>query len=82
MGVRIPPGLPTGEKNVLMFKKMMDGSKEFFSDVKAETKKVTFPTKEDTIGTTTVVFALVFMAAVYMWILDVSLSAIIAKILP
>ena len=65
-----------------MFKKMIDGSKEFFLDVKVEAKKVTFPTKEDTIGTTTVVFALVFMAAVFMWILDVSLSAIIAKILP
>ena len=65
-----------------MFKKLIDGSKEFFLDVKAETRKVTFPTKEDTIGTTTVVFALVFMAAVFMWILDVSLSAIIAKILP
>jgi len=65
-----------------MFKKMIDGSKEFFLDVKVETKKVTFPTKEDTMGTTTVVFALVFMAAVYMWILDVSLSSIIAKILP
>ena len=65
-----------------MFKKMMDSSKEFFLDVKTETRKVTFPTKEDTIGTTTVVFALVFMAAVYMWILDVFLSTIITKILP
>ncbi len=65
-----------------MFRKIIDGIKEFLTDVKTETRKVTFPTKEDTTGTTTVVVVLVLIAAVYMWILDVSFSTIIAKILP
>ena len=82
MGVRIPPGLPRAGKRVFMFKSIIEGSKNFFSDVKIETRKVTFPSKEDTIGTTTVVFVLVLIATIYMWILDVSLSSVITKILP
>ena len=65
-----------------MFADMIESIKNFFSDVKTETKKVTFPSKEDTIGTTSVVVVLVLIATVYMWVLDVSLSSIIRKILP
>ncbi len=65
-----------------MLKKIIDSIKEFLTDVKTETKKITFPTREDTMGTTMVVVVLVLIAAVYMWVLDMSFSTIIAKILP
>ncbi len=65
-----------------MFTKIIENIKTFFSEVKAETKKVTFPTKEDTIGTTVVVVVLVSIATIFMWIVDLTLSSIIAKILP
>ncbi|HAS17401.1 MAG TPA: preprotein translocase subunit SecE [Nitrospiraceae bacterium] len=61
---------------------MTENLKTFFLEVKTETKKVTFPTKEDTIGTTAVVIVLILIATIFLWLVDVSLSTIIAKILP
>ncbi len=63
-------------------KKFVDNVKEFFQEVKSETKKVTYPTKDETFGTTAVVLVLVTLATVYLWVIDVALSEIIAKILP
>jgi len=64
------------------FAKITENLKTFFLEVKTETKKVTFPTKEDTIGTTAVVIVLILIATIFLWLVDVSLSTIIAKILP
>ncbi|MBI5193482.1 MAG: preprotein translocase subunit SecE [Nitrospirae bacterium] len=60
----------------------MGNVKDFFEEVKTETKKTTFPSKEDTIGTTLVVIVFVLICTIYMWAVDVSLTTIIAKILP
>lgn len=64
------------------FLKIIDNIKIFFEEVKTETKKVTFPTKEETFGTTLVVIVFVLITTVYMWFVDASLSTIIARILP
>ncbi|OGW43094.1 MAG: preprotein translocase subunit SecE [Nitrospirae bacterium RBG_16_43_11] len=61
---------------------MIENVKEFFLEVKTEIKKVTFPTKDETLGTTAVVLVLVSLATIYLWVIDVALSEIIAKILP
>ncbi|OGW53922.1 MAG: preprotein translocase subunit SecE [Nitrospirae bacterium RIFCSPLOW2_12_42_9] len=66
----------------MTFAKITENLKTFFLEVKTETKKVTFPTKEDTIGTTAVVIVLILIATIFLWLVDVSLSTIIAKILP
>ncbi|MBI5756787.1 MAG: preprotein translocase subunit SecE [Nitrospirae bacterium] len=63
-------------------KKIIESIKTFFLEVRAETKKVSFPAKDETIGTTAVVLVLVSIATIYMWILDVALSEMIARILP
>jgi len=68
--------------DVVTFAKITENLKTFFLEVKTETKKVTFPTKEDTIGTTAVVIVLILIATIFLWLVDVSLSTIIAKILP
>ncbi|MEK6538114.1 MAG: preprotein translocase subunit SecE [Nitrospirota bacterium] len=62
--------------------KIIENVKEFFLEVKTEIKKVTFPTKDETLGTTAVVLVLVSLATIYLWVIDVALSEIIAKILP
>ncbi|MFW2330995.1 MAG: preprotein translocase subunit SecE [Nitrospinota bacterium] len=55
--------------------------KRFLHEVKVETKKVTFPSKQDTIATTWVVIGLVFVISVYLavvdWILSIATNYII-----
>ena len=46
---------------------------EFFKDVKAELKKVTYPTRSETMGSTTVVLILVFMIGIFLSLLDLVL---------
>ncbi len=65
-----------------MFAKTIEDIKAFFQEVRTELKKVTFPTKDETLGTTAVVLVLVSLATIYLWVIDVALSEIIAKILP
>ena len=42
----------------------------FFSDVRSELKRTTFPSKKEVQGTTAVVIITVFLFAVYLWIVD------------
>lgn len=81
MGVRIPPGLPV-RRIQIMFAKTIENIKIFLQEVKSEVKKVTFPSKDETLGTTAVVLVLVSLATLYLWVIDVALSEIVAKILP
>jgi preprotein translocase subunit SecE len=46
---------------------------EFFRDVRAELKKVTFPSRSETMGSTTVVLILVFIIGIYLSVLDMVL---------
>jgi len=66
----------------MKFGKFVENIKTFLSDVKIETKKTTFPSREETIHTTMVVVVLVLIATLYMWILNVVFSVTITKILP
>lgn len=65
-----------------MFAKTIESIKVFYEEVRSEVKKVTFPTKDETLGTTAVVLVLISLATMYLWVIDVALSEIIAKILP
>jgi len=46
---------------------------EFFKDVRGELKKVTYPTRAETIGSTTVVLILVFILGIFLSVMDVVL---------
>lgn len=55
----------------------LDKVKDFFSsiprflgEVKAEMKKVSFPTRDEVVGTTIVVLVTSVVFAVYLWIAD------------
>ncbi len=46
---------------------------EFLKDIKAELKKVSYPTKSETMGSTTVVLILVFIIGIFLSVLDMAL---------
>jgi preprotein translocase subunit SecE len=54
---------------------------EFLQQVKAELQKVTWPTRKETYGSTVVVIVLVLMVAVFLWVVDTGLSAMIQALL-
>ena len=54
---------------------------EFLQQVKAELQKVTWPTRKETYGSTVVVIVLVLLVAVFLWIVDTGLSALIQTLL-
>lgn len=49
---------------------------EFYKEVKEELKKVVWPTKESTVGTTGVVIVICVVIAVFMGIVDFGLAKI------
>jgi preprotein translocase subunit SecE len=60
---------PIGEK--------FEGVKQFLREVKTELKKVTWPTRKDTLAGTAIVLVTVCLAAVFLFIVDYGLSTII-----
>ncbi|GJL56921.1 MAG: hypothetical protein NPIRA02_40530 [Nitrospirales bacterium] len=64
-----------------MFKKLWASSVEFLSDVKSELKKVSYPTKTETVGSTTVVLLFCVIMAIYLSIADSLFVWVISKIL-
>ncbi|MCA1927511.1 MAG: preprotein translocase subunit SecE [Calditerrivibrio sp.] len=49
----------------------------FFKEVKEELKKIVWPSRDETVGTTTVVIIFVLVMAVFLGVVDVALSKII-----
>lgn len=60
---------------------MIANLNEFFTNVKAELKKVTWPSKKDTYASTTIVIGLVMICAVFFGVVDMILSRLIRLIL-
>jgi preprotein translocase subunit SecE len=55
----------------------LDKVKEYFKEVYLETRRVTFPSRKDTIKGTYVVLITVFITAVFLGVVDVALAKII-----
>ncbi|MCX5728587.1 MAG: preprotein translocase subunit SecE [Nitrospirae bacterium] len=64
-----------------MFKKFTDSIREFFNDVRGELKKVSFPTRAETIGSTTVVIVFCIIMSLYLSFVDSVLVWAVSKIL-
>ena len=58
-------------------KEFIQKAKQFFREVRVELKKVTWPTRKETIASTSVVLVTVFLVAFYMGIVDLGLSRLI-----
>ncbi len=62
-----PPGHAQGVVVVQMAK---NGPVEFFQQVRAETAKVTWPSRRETLITTAMVFVMVFLASIFFLVVD------------
>jgi len=60
---------------------MIERVKNFFSEVKIETKKVNYPTREELIGSTWVVIITVILISIFLGMIDLGLSRIIKIII-
>ena len=47
---------------------------EFFQQVRQETARVTWPSRKETMITTAMVFAMVFIAAMFFFVIDQAMS--------
>ena len=97
MGVQIPPGLPlfisvgwqagkkpargTGGPMAFSIRSKFEAAKQFLREVKTELKKVTWPSKKDTLSGTAVVLVAVFIIALFLGIVDSGLSNLIKELL-
>ena len=63
-----------------MFKKIWSSITEFLSDVRSELKKISYPTKSETIGSTTVVLLFSMIMSIYLSIVDSFLVWLIREI--
>ena len=63
-----------------MFKKVWSSVTEFLSDVRSELKKISYPTKSETIGSTTVVLLFCVFMSIYLSIVDSFLVWLISRI--
>ena len=52
----------------------------FASDSRVEVRKVVWPSRQETIQTTLVVFVMVFLLGLFLWLVDMSLAAILKAI--
>lgn len=72
------PEKPVGQPGV---DNLFARTAEFFREVKVELKKVVWPTRKQTTGTTVVVIVFVFIVAVFLGVFDYSLSKLVQVVL-
>lgn len=60
---------------------MISKATKFLLEVKVEVKKVTWPSKKEAIGGTTVVVIVVFLVALFLGIVDAILSKIVQALI-
>ena len=60
---------------------MIDKSIQFLKEVRVELKKVVWPTRKDTIGSTSVVLVVVIIVSVFLGLVDLGLSRLIRIVL-
>ncbi len=62
-------------------KNFLDKSIQFLREVKVELKKVTWPTRKQTIGSTVVVIILVMIISLFLGVVDLGLSSLVRAVL-
>jgi len=66
---------------VFPIREKYEGVKQFLREVKTELKKVTWPSRKDTLSGTAVVLVAVFIIALFLGVVDSGLSALIKELL-
>jgi len=62
-------------------KEKFEAAKQFLREVKTELKKVTWPSRKDTLSGTLVVLVAVFIIAIFLGVVDSGLSNLIKELL-
>jgi preprotein translocase subunit SecE len=62
-------------------KEKFEAAKQFLREVKTELKKVTWPSRKDTLSGTVVVLVAVFIIAIFLGIVDSGLSNLVKELL-
>ena len=62
-------------------KSYLDTSIQFLREVKVELKKVTWPSRKQTMGSTVVVIILVMIISLFLGVIDIGLSSLIRVVL-
>jgi preprotein translocase SecE subunit len=65
------------EEGMEKIREFLEKAKQFFREVRVELKKVTWPSRKETIASTSVVLVTVFLVAFYLGIVDLGLSHLI-----
>jgi len=63
------------------FRERFESAKQFLREVKTELKKVTWPSRKDTLSGTAVVLVAVFIIAIFLGVVDSGLSNLIKELL-
>jgi preprotein translocase subunit SecE len=66
---------------VFPIREKYEGAKQFLREVKTELKKVTWPSRKNTLSGTAVVLVAVFIIALFLGVVDSGLSALIKELL-
>jgi len=74
-------GSVKGFQPVAWVKHAWEVSEQFLREVRTELKKVTWPSRNETLASTGVVLIIVFLVAIYLGGVDMALSKIIGAIL-
>jgi preprotein translocase subunit SecE len=69
------------DKMEFSIKEKFESAKQFLREVKTELKKVTWPSRKDTLSGTLVVLVAVFIIAIFLGIVDSGLSNLIKELL-
>ena len=73
--------LPEWSKMEFSIKEKFENAKQFLREVKTELKKVTWPSRKDTLSGTAVVLVAVFIIALFLGIVDSGLSNLVKELL-
>jgi preprotein translocase subunit SecE len=60
---------------------MYEKAVQFLYDVRSELRKVTFPSRKETLASTAVVIVVVFLIATYLGFVDFILSMVVTRVL-
>jgi preprotein translocase subunit SecE len=72
---------PASKPTVAKEKNFIDKSLQFLREVKVELKKVTWPSRKQTMGSTVVVLVIVAIISLFLGVVDAGLSGLIRAVL-
>ena len=79
--VRVPPLLPHWIVKEGTIKTMSKDLAQFIRETRQEARKVTWPTRQETVTTTIVVFIMIFIMSMILLVADGAISVVIKFIL-